>query len=448
MSIDVVLFISSQFLAILIFSLINLLAVRYRNHALQQEIRVHVEDLSLESYQRFLATRRRVISAIRRMNGIVLLIGLLVILIAIVTLPVLIIRISILLSFAFVIGFSVGAHIHDFVGTIFVDAEALRIYHMSTLQKSDIFALQIKIILFRCLPLILFFELLGVILLLGGSLYFDLVIGLVIMGSVVIIDHLSIFPLYAFLAPPMRDIEQTQWSFLAPRIAAWSQLVGVKFTSVRVQQDLVGTSDIRVTGLVHPTLIISEALLCYTEWRQQDAMIGGALGVVQKRMVCNALLYTLLLLVLAGTFVAALPFLLSVFGSPDMLIALFLMSWGALVKVRRALQPSSRFTTYYDVDRIAALLTGDPWAIGVALNTINALNGVLAVRGSKAVPSTNERMQKLDVLAQRPWPRAPQAVMPVPAITSVSFGPYSLTVPFTQATSPGPVPSVPYGRLV
>src|SRR5437868_8676731 len=86
------------------------------------------------------------------------------------------------------------------------------------------------------------------------------------------------------LRAPLQPIEQTQWAFLVPRIQSWARLAGIEFASIQLQQDLIGTSIASVIGLRQPTLILSETLLRYTDWRQQDAMIGIAIGLARKRM--------------------------------------------------------------------------------------------------------------------------------------------------------------------
>lgn len=63
------------------------------------------------------------------------------------------------------------------------------------------------------------------------------------------------------------------------------------------------------------------------------------------------------------------------------------------------------------------------------------------------IPSMSDRLQKLKKLAQQSWQRAPQSTALVPVITQVSLGSYNLTTAFTQADSPGPVPSAPYADL-
>ena len=87
-------------------------------------------------------------------------------------------------------------------------------------------------------------------------------------------------------------------------------------------------------------------------------------------------------------------------------------------------------------------------AMMVVLNTINQITG--GMMGTVNLFGANsggallqQRMVRLDALLRQPGPRAPWAYQPVPSMTPVFFGPFSLTVPY-QPSTPGPVPQTRY----
>ncbi len=458
MSFDTLVFVGGQLLAILVFSSVGLVAVGYRRRALQREMMgAGAMSLSLEAYLRFAAARVRILLAARRVNTIIFLIALICIIFTIAIITVINSDTSnsvniatpfvlyVLIALVLFIGLYVGAYVHDIVGAVLVDAEALRVAQMSTLQHDDIVALKVRTVLYKLLPLLLYFEMLGTIILFGSNAYVSLLLLLLVAAIVIGVAAVFALPIYTATAS-LQPIEQTQWAALAPRIAAWAHLAGVEFASVQVQQDLVGMVNIRSLGVRRPTLIISETLLRYTEWRQQDALIAIALGVVRKHLYRNNLLRSFFLLAAAAVFIIALSFILSLsvasFTWIFLVLILYLLLLGVRIGSRRFLQ-----TSYFGVDRIAALLTGDPLAVMVALHTINTLNGMPAMQGSVLVPAVGRRLLKLDELVRQPWQRAPQAAALVPACAPMSFGPYYLTVSLDQATKPDPVPSVPYANL-
>src|SRR5581483_4505433 len=211
MSIEATLFIGSQLLMILMLSVISLVAVGYRRRALQREMaEMGTEKLSLEAYQRFIAARNRILLAMRRVDAIILV---LIVLGGVAAISFSDrfnfflannldfeqkILIVVLLLFAFVIGFYVGAYVHDIVGAVVVDVEALRLSQMSSLQRSQVLILKIKTGLLKPLPLILYFEALGGIILFDGNVYFALFVSLFIAVSAVIVNYVFAVPLYAW----------------------------------------------------------------------------------------------------------------------------------------------------------------------------------------------------------------------------------------------------------
>ncbi|HWS83341.1 MAG TPA: hypothetical protein VN207_03695 [Ktedonobacteraceae bacterium] len=150
--------------------------------------------------------------------------------------------------------------------------------------------------------------------------------------------------------------------------------------------------------------------------------------------------------IVALAFITFLPFTASLVGSGFTILSIALMV-SILLKVANIVVTRYLRSAYFDVDRIAALLTGDPIAVMVLLNTMNSLNGVTTTQGSKLVPSTHERMHQLEILLHQPWPQAPQASMPVPSITAIGFGQRYLTMPLDQSIQPAPLQVMSYSSL-
>jgi hypothetical protein len=153
------------------------------------------------------------------------------------------------------IGYYIGGRVHDIMGALVVDAEAVRVFHVSHLQRREIAALKIRHALLEWLPDALFWEALAILLIFflsSRSLFYVLLLllGLCLCGAIVI-DAVFAAPLYAF-THKLQPIAQTRWATLAPRIAAWAHLAGVEFSSIQIQQDMPGTTDISISGLGKP----------------------------------------------------------------------------------------------------------------------------------------------------------------------------------------------------
>src|SRR6266568_2589792 len=173
------------------------------------------------------------------------------------------------------------------------------------------------------------------------------------------------------------------------------------------------------------------------------ALIAVAIGMVKKRVTLHALLSRLMTWAIIATsvllflFSSQLPPFLSSLTIAAPWICMFIVFDRARSYSQR--QEARSFTEVY---RMASFLTGDPNAVRVALSVTFRFSGVTAEQVQQ-----DEQLRKLDELALQSWDRAPQADVPVPTISPVSFDPYPLTAPLNQATAPAPVPTTPSVRL-
>jgi hypothetical protein len=208
---------------------------------------------------------------------------------------------------------------------------------------------------------------------------------------------------------------------------------------------------VRIVGLGRPVLILSESFLRSSEWRQQDAAVAIAIGLTRKHILRSRSIYSGLVIATSVLFLSALLLTTSLANSLSTdTYAIFLFVFAFYFFLRLIQRYSRRFlrAKYFDVDRVAAHLTGDPVGVMVGLHTFNVLNGVPATLRSTNVPSINERISVLDALVRTPWPRAPYAAEPIPSIAPVTIGQYMLTVPFSQNTDASRVPEAPYVQLM
>jgi hypothetical protein len=491
MFVQLLYFLAAQIIFGVIFSCIGLLKVRQRQRALRQEIAA--EDTSVEAYQRFAAARRRITYPSLKFAQILLFgcIGLTTLVVvlfviflgpfdltAIQALPDLfwplttrilyLLVLFLLFSLALGIGHSIGWLVFSLVGALVVDAEAVRVFCVSRLQRREILTLNLRSALFNMLPGILCCEAIAlpflyvpltspsIFLLSWNSLpvqrpsAFTFLLlfffALCVVGTVGEVVY-GVFRghLYAF-TNALQPMTQTQWAHLAPRIAAYARLAGVEFSSIQVQQDLPGTFNVGCLGLRKPMLFISEFFLRHSEWRQQDAIVSLVIGLVKKRvnrytllskLASSALVIALILLLLLGNIVFLLA-LEPIIIIPSLLLSLI----GVWALFDRASSYFRRLQTrnYREADRIASFLTGDPVALMVALDVLYAFNG-------ERLDHYSEQTRRLDELAHQSWPHAPQATLPVPAVFALGFGSRYLGTSLDQATSPDPVPTTLYQNL-
>ncbi|EFH83261.1 hypothetical protein [Ktedonobacter racemifer] len=236
----------------------------------------------------------------------------------------------------------------------------------------------------------------------------------------------------------LQPIEQTRWASLEPRIAAWCRLANVQFTSIQVAHDMVGRHTVRVVGMGQsPLLIISEALLRATDWRQKDALICLGIAMQQKRLARKVFQRHLWLVVI---FIVWLAWLQSVqpFQHTTVNITIFLVLFIGLPILAIIILKGYPHRAYRDLDGLAMQLTGDPYALIAVQHLIAALNGFNFNRPQRFSPSAAKRIEALIKLSQSTEARAPYAADPVPAILHITVNGALISVPLNQATPPTP----------
>lgn len=259
---------------------------------------------------------------------------------------------------------------------------------------------------------------------------------------------LNIFALqYARLTASLQPLEQTQWTFLAPRILAWRQHTGVEFASVMVAKDLINRQAVRLAGLGgRPTLIISEALLRTGEWRQYDTFICQAIGMYKQLEPQKRLLRNILALSILVAWLAIAPITLMFPASParDIICNILFIGLGiAGLSTYGLLSEQNTHAT----DDFVLKLTGDPLALITVHHVLAALNGKPIKPITSDAITKNDRMQRLVGKLYTLSPRAPYATMPVPSPLLIRVEHEPITVPLNQATPPAPVPEMAYGIL-
>jgi hypothetical protein len=478
-----VFFIAAQIIFAVICSISGLIKVKQRQQALHYENAAG--NTSVEDYQRFAASHRPLTNpadtpSYRLLPGCTLVMFIIVLymivpeilhfpatfqgfLNAFRQLNLFFLLALVVVLQALFIGYMLGRSVSSLVEALVVDAEAIRVFCLSRLQRREVSSLKLRAVLLNLLPELLLTE--GVTFLyifflsrnplavqipfvptyLSFLLFAIFSIGILV---VMIIYEAFRAPLQAYTSA-LQPIEQTQWVHLAPRIAAFAHLAGVEFSSIQVQQDLPDTFGIGLPGLYKPMLILSEFFLRHSEWRQQDALVCLAIGLTKKRVNRHQLLSHLIPFVISIAYflllLLGLVWFLRVGTSAvnTLFVFLFLSLIGVVVllKVIRSYLRRHETWIYDEADRIASFLTGDPIALMVALNVLCSFNG-------QPLDSHSQRMSRLDELAHQPWPHAPQASLPVPAVCAIGFGSRYLSTSLDQATKPDPVPSTPYKDLV
>lgn len=470
-------FLAAQIILGVIFSCIGMLKVRQRSLTLREEIAAG--DTSVQAYQRFATARQRITYPPLKLIKILFYgcIGLAAFTVArsvifshtfdpidiFFSFDVLWLILLFLFILALGIGHIIGKLVFSLVGACVVDAEAVRFFSISHLQRREILTLSLRSALLNTLPIILCLEILALpflsfpldapstFFLSWNSLPVQLPIALTFMlflsafCIVVTVGEVvsAVFGarLHAF-TNVLQPITQTPWANLAPRIAAYARLAGVEISSIQVQQDLPGTFSAGYLGLGKPVLFISEFFLRHSEWRQQDAIVSLVISFARKNVNRHMLLSKL-----ASTG-AAIACIVLPLGSVAFIqglnpITSFLLS--SIVALTLYSKTSSYFRRLHirndlEADCIASYLTGDPVALMVALNVVYTFNG-------ERLDHSSEQARRLDELAHQPWPHAPQASLPVPAVFALDFDSRPLSTSLDQATSPDPVPTAPYQTL-
>jgi hypothetical protein len=345
------------------------------------------------------------------------------------------------------IGFGLLANIltFDLLSAALIESQALVWLRGTPSRPANFLALTLKRVVLTYLPLSLLVAAAGLPLALGRPDLLWLVVPAALLW--ILPSRLFATRIQTWLHPTA-PIEDTRWAALALRIQAWGERAGLPIAAIRVQRMAsVGSSQAHIAGGRRPTLFLSDLMLENTEWRQQDALSGLALGVARQRGR-RTLLSVLALVYWASLIdVAVLTFdggnalasqlssdLADLVGVSSVLLFGLLVLGVAFAFYMIRNDQLARLTL--DADRFCAELTGDPAALIVLLHTTIALDATSRQRQRLWRPPTAVRVAALDTLMRAPGPHAPWASAPVPAITPVILGPYILTVPL-QPAAPG-----------
>lgn len=241
-------------------------------------------------------------------------------------------------------------------------------------------------------------------------------------------------------------LERSEWAALAPRVAEWQRRAGVRLRDVRVQHTgRLGYANVQVAGTLDRTLLLSDAFLAQSDWRQRDALVAWAIGYTRRgsgrRMQSGRATFFVLVAALALLSVT-LPLLMPDLDPTLVGVLPFLFLVPALIVL--AARPRRRVSHLVAAaDSYAAWLSGDPLALIVALNTLNAINGLSPQRALGRHPSLASRVVALAQLARQPGPRAPFAAQPVPSAVPIALDGRLVTVPLDQAPPAAHAPAPP-----
>jgi hypothetical protein len=345
------------------------------------------------------------------------------------------------------VGFGLVANIltFDLLSAALIESQALVWLRGTPSRPADFLALTLKRAVLTYVPLSLLVAAAGLPLVLDRPDLLWLVVPAALLWTLP--SRLFATRIQTWLHPT-EPIESTRWVTLAPRIQSWGERAGLPIAAIRVQHMAsVGSSQAHVAGGRRPTLFLSDLMLENTEWRQQDALVGLALGIARQRgrlMLLPTLSLAYLAAIVAVVVLAfgdagtipgpSLPTLPVLYDLPlGLLLTVPVVGLAFAVYGIRSSQ-LARLTL--DADRYCAELTGDPAALIVLLHTTIALDAASRQRQRLWRPPIEVRVAALDALMRAPGPHASWASAPVPAIAPVILGPYTLTVPLQPAAPP------------
>jgi hypothetical protein len=449
----VLFFVVTLLFSIVVYSTLSLVGGWFCRRALHYaSSQLSTQRFPLEAYQRFIAARAHILARTQCIRGVLswgmVLFPAPFIIKATGIFPLSVYTPHLFLA-AVILGAIAGTLAADRVGVNATDAR--RLFQIGGPLHVEKWTINIRKTLLRALPLLLIFSIFTLLFFFISTFNTATIILLLSLLAISLIFQTIVRPIFAVpfyrLTASLQQIDQTRWAELAPRITAWARLAGIEFASIQIEQTQLGHATLHILGIgKHPTFIMSEFLLSNTEWRQQDALIAIAIGMSKKQIARKIFLRNLFLLSTLITCLALIPLTAAFLPPiiPGVILAFTFMGLPILAILFLASYPRK---AYYDVDCIAAHLTGDPYAVMVAYNIINALNGMSPTCGIQKQDMFNERMQKLSELALQPWQHAPQAYHPVPAVMPIQFASYDLTVSLSQTAQPVPVPGTPYESI-
>lgn len=264
-------------------------------------------------------------------------------------------------------------------------------------------------------------------------------------------------------------MEQTQWAPLAARVREWARSAGVPLARVGVLSAVrCGFAGGSATRGSHPALMLTDAFLGTSEWRQQNAAICTLLGYIRERWPLRGSIAIAVDLFLPVSLAcAALGFWPAATFSPQdeqQVAGIVMMIVGAVVLdvifyfvfaqlIARGTSASAW--------RFGIQLTRDPAAHLVSNNTLEALSPRYALNDAPGAVGSIARHHAILIRAQNAGmralvaelvtpsgPLAPWANAPVPSPFAYTFEGITWTCPpFEEPATPAsaPVPAAPPG---
>jgi len=372
---------------------------------------------------------------------------------------------------------------YTLLAAVWADAPAFAQLRGLPTRPADLVALRLKSYTVNLLPLALIMELAAVCYALGvGGWYCFIGAFIVVFIDISVITRIG--PVLVRWYYPAQPIEQTPWAEWGDRARAWSQLAGVPIHRVYVRSTApFGLADGATSGRRPQTLFLSDVFLQNSDWRQRDALICLLLAVSDRRrrgaqqrrqqrgqrgqsgntvrisgpgllIFVGVIVGVAMLTAFSSQIAQGLPFpidltLLINLLSLLVVILLFILFARQVqlnLRARRHGPPANN--VYSASDAVAVALCGDPLALMAAILGVNLLSGVVLDRRYIAtLPSALDRIHAIEQSLLQPGPYAPWAAQPIPALTPVQMGPYTMSAPITPAAiaeRPGPVPTLRY----
>jgi hypothetical protein len=186
-------------------------------------------------------------------------------------------------------------------------------------------------------------------------------------------------------------------------------------------------------------LLLNNAFLTHSDWRQQEALLAWMIGLLHRRVPVTYLWLKNGLFVITWTLLATVVALLaSLSTSQSLLIALIALTILIIIYSITILMAQRKMHhDYLAADRFAINQTNDPLALIIVLHTIHTLN-----THSSQLPSIMvKRIIALYQLVQQPDSPGHWTHDPVPSLSPFSLGEKLLTTPLHQAEPAALLPS-------
>ncbi len=335
--------------------------------------------------------------------------------------------------------------LYDLLGIFWVDTPALTTFHGSSIEPLQALLLGIRSSVIGPLPnerrfkvgpspsllMLLFLEALGL-------LYYFHLPSLLWLLALAAACWSFCYPLGAryVLAwtTQTTPIEQSPWASLVLHIDEWARAADIKLQDIRIHTMIRTTcSDGIVWGVFRPILLLNNAFLTHSDWRQQEALLAWLIGLLHRRVSVTYLWLNNSLLVVSWTLLATMVALLASLPTPRPLpialisLATFTILYTAMILVaHRKIQHD-----YFAADYFAVRQTSDPLALIVALHTIHTLK----TPSPQLPPLIAKRIIALYQLLQQPDSPDHWTHDPVPSLLPFSLAEKLLTTPLQQPES-------------